>query len=325
MLKKKYNALIIGSNFGYYSHFSALKKINIFNIDISSPNINKKNFINNKIRKFVNYKELLRKNKYDIITCAVPPKIQEEVIKYVISKKISVKYLFFEKPYSTNIKFLNKTLNYFKKKNILINVNFIFPKLSQWKILARLLMNEELKSLKYRWLFIQEFFTNFKKTWKVNESLGGGLYFQYLIHLIYNLMTLFKEIEVSDLDRRCHNKYELNDYLSVKLICDKIIPCEIEISNNAKKNIHQLKIKSKKSKIELVNKTKDWTNNFKLIKNMKVKSNSERGILNKRHMLTLSNIKELLSYKSTKEKKYIYKLSLIMKSHKITKIISLKK
>ena len=46
MFKKKYyNALIIGSNFGYNSHFKALKKINIFNIDISSPNIKNKNTI----------------------------------------------------------------------------------------------------------------------------------------------------------------------------------------------------------------------------------------------------------------------------------------
>ena len=29
MTKKNYSALIIGSNFGYHSHFAALKKINI--------------------------------------------------------------------------------------------------------------------------------------------------------------------------------------------------------------------------------------------------------------------------------------------------------
>ena len=40
--KKIYKALILGSNFGYNSHYKALKKTNIFNIDISSPNIKKK-------------------------------------------------------------------------------------------------------------------------------------------------------------------------------------------------------------------------------------------------------------------------------------------
>ena len=59
--RKNYNALILGSNFGYHSHFKALKKINIFNIDISSPNIKKKNIKDKKIRKFSNYKDALKK------------------------------------------------------------------------------------------------------------------------------------------------------------------------------------------------------------------------------------------------------------------------
>ena len=321
--KKKYSALIIGSNFGYNAHFAALKKIDILSIDISSPNIKYKKIDNKKIRKFCNYKDVLKKNQYDIITCAVPPKIQEEVIQYIISKKISVKYLFFEKPYSTNIKFINKTLNYFKKRNIKISVNFIFPKLSHWKNLVKFLKNEKVKSVKYRWNFKQAFFVNLKKNWKINENEGGGIYFQYLIHLIYNLMTLFAEIEIINLIKRCNNKYKLTDYLSVKLMCDKKIPCEIEISNNATTNIHQLKIKSTKSTIELVNRSKEWTNKFKLIQNMKVKSKFENELSNERYMLTLKNIQELLDFKSTSEKKYLHNLSIIVKSHKIIENILL--
>ena len=114
MFKKKYhNALIIGSNFGYSSHFKALKKINIFKIDISSPNIKNKNINDKKIRKFSSYKNALNKNQYHLITFAVPPNIQEEIIKYIIDKKIIVKYLFFEKLYSTDVKFLNRSFNYF--------------------------------------------------------------------------------------------------------------------------------------------------------------------------------------------------------------------
>ena len=187
--KKKYNALIIGSNFGYNSHFKALKKINIFNIDISSPNIKSKNINEKKIRKFSSYKYALKKNKYHIITFAVPPKVQEEIIKYIISKKILVKYLFLEKFYSTDINFINKSFNYFIKENILINLNFIFPKLSHWQILTKSLKNKKIKFARYRWLFKQAFFTNLQKTWKIDENQGGGLYFYYLIHLIYKIAS----------------------------------------------------------------------------------------------------------------------------------------
>ena len=122
MTKKKiYKALILGSNFGYNSHYKALKKINIFNIDISSPNIKNKNIKDKKIRKFSNYKDALKKNRYHLITFAVPPKIQEKIIKHIINKKISVKYLFFEKLYSTDVKFLNSSFNYFIKKNIIMH------------------------------------------------------------------------------------------------------------------------------------------------------------------------------------------------------------
>ena len=73
---KYYKALIIGSNFGYNSHFKALKKINVFNIDISSPNIKNKNIKDNKIRKFINYKDALKKNQYHIKTAQFQEHIQ---------------------------------------------------------------------------------------------------------------------------------------------------------------------------------------------------------------------------------------------------------
>ena len=325
MFKKKYyNALIIGSNFGYNSHFKALKKINIFNIDISSPNIKNKNIKDKKIRKFSNYKDALKKNQYHIITCAVPPKIQEKIIKYIINKKIPVKYLFFEKLYSTDVKFLNKSFNYFIKKNILINLNFIFPKITHWKTLVKLLKNENVKFVKYRWFFKQAFFTNLQKTWKIDPKKGGGLYFYYLIHLIYNLITLFKKIEILDLVKSSNNKYKLIDYLFVKLLCGKKIPCEIEISNNSINNIHQLKIETKKNTIELISKSKNWTNKFMIRKNMKTNPKFDNKSSNERYMLTLRNIKELLNYKSTSEKQYLHKLSTIITSHKITNKISMK-
>jgi len=325
MLKKeKYNALIIGSNFGYNSHFKALKKINFFNIHITSPNIKNKNIKDKKIRKFSSYKYALKKNKYHIITFAVPPKVQEEIIKYIISKKISVKYLFFEKFYSADIKFINKSFNYFIKENILINLNFIFPKLTHWKILTKFLKNKKIKFVKYRWFFKQSFFNNLQKTWKIDKNKGGGLYFYYLIHLIYNLVTLFKKIEILDLTKSSSNKHKLIDYSFIKLLCGKKIPCEIEISNNSMNNIHHLLIKTKNNTIELINNSKNWTNKFLIKKNMKIKYKFNNKSYNERFMLTLKNIKELLNYNSPKDKNYLIKLSNIITSHKIINNISMK-
>ena len=133
-----------------------------------------------------------------------------------------------------------------------------------------------------------------------------------------------KKIEINDSVKSCNNKYKLTDYLFIKLLCGKKIPCEIEISNNSINNIHQLEIETKKNTIELISKSKNWTNKFMIRKNMKIKSKFDNKISNERYMLTLRNIKDLLSYKSTTDKKYIYNLSTIIASHKITKNISIK-
>ena len=57
---------------------------------------------------------------------------------------------------------------------------------------------------------------------------------------------------------------------------------------------------------------------------MKTRSVINNKLSNERHILTLRNIKELLNYKSTSEKRYVYNLTKIITSHKITKNISTK-
>ena len=314
--------LIIGSNFGYHSHFYALKKIQCKIIDIASPNIYKKNISNNNLRKFKNYKLALKKNKYDMITCAVPPLIQEKVINYIMKKNISVKYLFFEKPYAINLKLLKKSINYFTKKNILINVNFIFPKNTQWIEFIKLLKKETITSIKYRWFFKQTFYIDFQKSWKIIENQGGGIYYNYLIHLIYNILFIFKEIKILEIKKYINN-YNYVDNININVLCDNKIPCQIKISNNSKNNIHHIKTESKKNIIELLNNSKNWTKNFKLLKNKKMIINKKNDNLNERYNLTYKNLKELLKNNNCSENKYLYNLSIIIKSHELTKKISL--
>ena len=136
-------------------------------------------------------------------------------------------------------------------------------------ISTTVLKNEKIKSIKYKWFFKQAFFTNLQKTWKIDQKKGGGLYFYYLIHLIYNLTTLFNKIKIINLTKTSNNKYKLVDYLSVRLLCGNKIPCEIDISNNSNNNIHYLKIMTKNNIIELISKSKNWTNGFVIKKNMK--------------------------------------------------------
>ena len=157
------------------------------------------------------------------------------------------------------------------------------------------------------------------------QSQGGGLFYYYLIHLIFNLKKLFKEVKIRNLTKKTNNKHNFIDYLHANLLCGKKIPCEIEICNNSNNNIHQLRIVTKNNVIELINKSRNWTNKFmiKEIKNNKIKFKNKSN--NERHHLTLKNMKELLNYKFTSQDKYIQNLSNIISSHKIIKKIALTK
>ena len=120
----------------------------------------------------------------------------------------------------------------------------------------------------------------------------------------------FKKIKIVNLARNSNNRYKLIDSLYIKLLCGKKIPCEIEISNNSNNNIHQLKIETESNIIELISRSKNWTNNFMIKKNMKNIFTVNNKLSNERYMLTFRNIKDLLNYKSTSEKK-IYPLPFV--------------
>ena len=94
---RKLKLLIIGSNFGKYHLNASIKSKKFDKIIISSPNILKKKFPI-KIYKYKNFKIPLENSKIDMITIATKPRIQNNVLKYLLLKKIFPKYLFLEKP-----------------------------------------------------------------------------------------------------------------------------------------------------------------------------------------------------------------------------------
>ena len=105
---KKINLLIIGSNFGI-SHYNAAKISNNFKlISIASPNINQKE-ISKKIIVFSDYIDALKKYNFDMISIVTKPKIQQEIVSFLLKNNKIPKYLILEKP------ILSKTINLLKK------------------------------------------------------------------------------------------------------------------------------------------------------------------------------------------------------------------
>jgi hypothetical protein len=265
-MKKKINLLIIGSNFGI-NHLKAAEYSKNFNqIAICSPNINKKK-IKRKFIVFDSYKTALNKFQCDLVSIATLPNIQDKIVKYIYKHRKDIKYLFLEKP------LLKKTILFLKNfldKKIFFDVNFIFFFDNKWILYKKIISKNYNKiiNFNYKWLFKQKFFVNFKKTWKIRKSDGGGLIFNYLPHAIFNIYSIFPNIKFVGIKNKKYIK-NLIIYLELNFMLKQKI-CTLVISNNSEKNIHQLdSFLCDKKKYTLINSTKNWIRDFKIKHNNK--------------------------------------------------------
>ena len=254
------NLLIIGSNFGKY-HLNASIKSKKFNkIIISSPNIFKKKFPK-KIFKFEDFRKPLKNSKIDMITIATKPKIQDKVLKYLFLKKIFPKYIFLEKP------LLKESLVIIKKfpKKSYILTNFIFSFSDKWKIFHKKVTCLNSKgSFEYNWFFKQAYFINKKKTWKTNPIHGGGLINYYLPHVIFNILSLYKDVKFFDIIKKKYHQKFLT-YLEIRFLLNKNFSI-LRINNKSNNNLHELRFKNNSKNINLTisNKSNKWLSNFKI-------------------------------------------------------------
>ncbi len=291
-----YKILIIGSNFGsktYLKSFLKLKKK--FQIFICSPNILKKK-IDKNIIKYQSYKVALSKNNFDYIICATKPKIQFNIVEYLVKNKVSIKGILLEKPISQNLIKTQKLLNLLFKSKIIFYVNFIFSELETYKRLKSHLKRKKIIEIDYFWSFKQAYFLNKISTWKINGKEGGGLIKFYGIHALYHLVDLFninKNVKLLVENVKRNNKIITS--LNITFYHKKI-RINLFLDNNSQKVLHSIKIKNERGSINYINNNKDWTKTFKLIVNKKkinFKSESRGDLTQKTIKKLIINKKKL--------------------------------
>ena len=281
--------LIIGSNFGYNTYYSIIKK-EIINseIHIFSKNIKKKK-INKKIIKILDLNKI-DFQQYKIIIFATKPKVQSLILKRILLLKRIKAKLIIEKPISYNPSDSLILLNKLKKRGVIFVQNFIYPKLTYWDHLLKFSKNEKIISCIYTWKFRQDFFKNKRQTWKIDKKQGGGLIMYYLPHLFFNLLTIFNDLnKIKVLSK----KYKFGLLTDIKFTAhNKKSKILIDVSNNSKINKHSIVLSSLDKKIELINSTKKWTENFKLLNNFLLlkEKNESRSNLTKKNIIMLNKI-----------------------------------
>ena len=221
-----------------------------------------------------------------------------------------------EKPLSENVINIFKNLDNLKKKKIIFNQNFIFPKLDIWKVFYNICKKKKYKII-YDWKFKQAYFINKKQTWKTKKKQGGGILLYYLPHIIFNLLTLEKKIKLTKVYIIKKTK---NLITSLRMyFMSKSNEYEVNLDINSKKRIHSLKMSYKNNIIRLENLSKDWTKNFKIIKNKNKIAQSKETRVD----LSKKNLEELINYKYN-NKDHSNFLNLISKTYNIIKLIQKK-
>tara|TARA_B100000686_G_C16772238_1_gene965954 strand:- start:387 stop:1373 length:987 start_codon:yes stop_codon:yes gene_type:complete len=311
-MKRKLNVALIGSNFALKGYLPVIKKIKQLDLKtICSRNILKiKNKINySKTLNFENNWKKVFKKKIDLIICSVPPIIQEKILIYNLNYK---KKIIFEKPIST--KYLKSKLITKKilRKKIPSQINLIFLNHPLFVKAKNLIYKKKLgkvQNYKIKWSFVSQDFNKRLKSWKTDETKGGGIKNIFLTHILSyceylfgkNKLTNFKVSKVNFKNLEYKNKIycELENLNSIKGKIN-IFTKKIGLQN------HYIKIIFEKGYLELSTISKDWTKNFKLKIYNKIKNKvSYERLSNKQKYLDgRSNQIHLLFAKFLKKSNY---------------------
>jgi predicted dehydrogenase len=282
------SAIIFGSNFGLKYHFRSLKNFRkIKKIYICSPNIRSKKVP----RKYIldNFTNINFKN-IELFSIATTPQEQKKICDFGLKKKI--KYFFLEKPVSNSLYNTYKILSNFKKKKIKFIINFLYPNIESFKILKKKIKNKKIKSVIYRWSFRQAYFNNYKKTWKIDPKVGGGIVNFYLIHVIYNCLFLFGKFKILKVNYKKIKRIVESVY--IELIFKNNFRGVIELKINSKINLHAIKVNSSNNFYEVKNESKDWVKNFHYYLNNKKQVLQSTKNFN-RYQLTKINFNKLIN------------------------------
>ena len=266
-MRKKINLALVGSNFALKGYLPVIENNNNINFKILCSRNVKKIKLTNRYKKLKlekNWKKIFKKN-IDLVILAVPPKIQEKIIKFNLKYK---KMIILEKPISTNYLKSKRLIDLLKKKKIKADINLTFLNHPNFIYLRKIIKNQKFgKVLNYsiNWNFVSHDYNIKKKTWKVQQKLGGGITNIFLTHALSYCEFLFGKNLIYNVNT------SINYFKKIKFL--KKIKCEVKNLNNVTGNInlqvkksgyqnHMFKINFEKCSTVMENKSKDWSKNF---------------------------------------------------------------
>jgi predicted dehydrogenase len=268
---------IIGSGFGMYCLLPAFSNASECEVvSICGKNSERmSNFCKKfNVKQYIDWKEMIHKEKPDAIAVAVIPKYQFEIIKFALENKIAV---FAEKPLTTNYHTSLELYELAKKFNLPNMIDFEFTEIPEWIEAKNIIETEKIGkilSVELNWTFLSHDLANGIKSWKTNIEKGGGALSLVFSHSFYYLEYFLGKIKNIDCSLSS-SKISLNHgdtTIDMKLLfengCNGNIHVDISDSKNQK---HIIKFLGSNGELILENISHDFLDNFKL----KLQQNNE--------------------------------------------------
>jgi predicted dehydrogenase len=252
-MKKIVSVCIIGGNYGLKVLLPAISRIkNVIVKAVAVKNVRS----NQKVILYYSWKKMIKECKPDLVLVAVPPKLQSNILSYLINNNVN---FLAQKPLTYNFNDAKKIFHKFNKKNIkaAVDLNFLkIPAISKYKKVLKKYTDLR-SSIEVKWLFKSGTLKE-KKSWKNIIKDGGGSYLNFGFHLISLIIYLFGDIKYL----KRYNRKNKVDYLKGKT--KKGQSLKIKFSNDCiSENIFSIKsTTTKKKSLVLENRSANYHGNF---------------------------------------------------------------
>ena len=269
---------LIGSNFSLKGYLPVIKKLKKLDLKIiCSRHIHdiKKNIDIKNITYEANWKNIFKKN-IDLIILAVPPKIQEKILMYNMKYK---KRIFFEKPIASNASKSEVIYNLLKKNRIKSDLNLTYLNHKLFHKVKSIIQSNSLGSLinySIKWSVVSYDFYNKIKSWKTDESCGGGIKNIFMTHILSYCEYFFGKYKIKKFTIKKTKFFDKNfkNYISIDLANENTSGKILLFTKKTGNQSHLIKINFLKGSIKLFTNSKDWTKDFIL----EVKKNKKKTV-----------------------------------------------
>ncbi len=213
------------------------------------------------------WKHLVSDPDIDVIAIAVPPDLQPAIVLKALQND---KPVFCEKPVSVKLSDAQKMAQLVAKKKIASAVDFEFPEIAAFRKAKQFLDQKKCGRLRHVCLNWQvETYANEHKTksWKNDDSRGGGALQSFVSHSFYYLEWLLGPI--SALNARLRTAPDLSQtqdtVCMMRLFFKSGIYANLTVSTHALHGSgHRLEVYGDKGSLFLSNGAKDYIDGFKL-------------------------------------------------------------